>query len=278
MTMLGESRSVRPVIAEQGSIAISVRGVSFSYTPDTSDQILKDVTFENREGEFFCLLGPSGCGKSTVLRLIAGFDMPTIGEVIVSGQRVTDPGVDRGVVFQGDDSLFNWLTALENVAFAGRMAGEDVQHRAEKARRYIDLVGLTGHEHKYPDELSGGMRQRIQIARVLANNPNILLMDEPFGALDAQTRNELQEELVKIWSGMRKTVVFITHDIGEAILLGDRIGVMRAGPGAAVRRIVEVNLPRPRQRSSPEFGRLYDEINSMIVEEVRASKLRGVGA
>jgi NitT/TauT family transport system ATP-binding protein len=193
----------------------------------------------------------------------------------VAGSPVIGAGVDRGVVFQGDDSLFTWLTALENVAFAARMRGVRRKERNDRAQQYLDLVGLRGHEHKYPGELSGGMRQRIQIARVLANNPRILLMDEPFGALDAQTRTELQDELVRIWSTMRKTVIFITHDIGEAVLLADRVGVMRAGPGSNIREVVAIDLPRPRSRSSAEFGRFYDKINRLIVEEVRAARMAG---
>jgi NitT/TauT family transport system ATP-binding protein len=234
------------------------------------------VTLQGREGEFFCLLGPSGCGKSTVLRLIAGFDAPTAGRVTVNGAQVTGAGVDRGVVFQGDDSLFNWLTARDNVSFGARMRGASKAECNDLAQRYLDLVGLRGHEHKYPSQLSGGMRQRIQIARVLSNNPSILLMDEPFGALDAQTRSELQVELARIWGEMRKTVIFITHDIAEAILLGDRIGVMRAGPGSGIRAFIDVDLPRPRLRSSVEFGRLYEDINALIVDEVKSSRMRGL--
>jgi NitT/TauT family transport system ATP-binding protein len=226
-------------------------------------------------GEFFSLLGPSGCGKTTVLRLLAGFEAPTAGSVRANGRPITGPGVDRGVVFQGDDSLFNWLTAAENVSFGPRVRGLPSAERNLLASRYIDLVGLKGHERKLPSELSGGMRQRIQIARVLANDPEIMLMDEPFGALDAQTRNELQDELVRIWSETKKTIMFITHDIAEAILMSDRVGVMSSGPNARIREIVTVDLPRPRSRASVEFGRLYERINQHIVEEVRKSRARG---
>ena len=253
---------------------IRVEGVSFAYGPD-GEPILHDLHFESGSGEFFCLLGPSGCGKSTVLRLIAGFDTPTLGRVTVNDVAVTGAGVDRGVVFQGDDSLFNWLTARDNVGFGARMRGASRRECDALAQRYLDLVGLHGHEHKYPGQLSGGMRQRIQIARVLANDPSILLMDEPFGALDAQTRSELQGELARIWGEMRKTVLFITHDITEAILLADRVGVMRCGPGSGIRAIIDVDLPRPRARSSARFVSLYDTINDLIVEEVRASRTRG---
>ena len=252
---------------------ISLDGVSFSYGFGSAAAVLSNVSFDNDEGEFFCLLGPSGCGKTTVLRLIAGFDRPTAGTITVAGRRVSGAGIDRGVVFQGDDSLFTWLTALQNVTFSARMRGVPRKQRFEQAQHYLQMVGLTRHANKYPVELSGGMRQRIQIARVLANDPRILLMDEPFGALDAQTRNELQDELMRIWSATRKTVVFITHDISEAILLGDRIGVMRAGPGAGIREIIDVDLSRPRSRSSVKFGELYNAINQLITEEVVAARM-----
>ena len=253
--------------------AISVENVSFSYTQNgRTPPILQGISFENAEGEFFCILGPSGCGKSTMLRLVAGFDMPTEGSVRVSGVPVAGPNVDRGVVFQGDDSLFTWMTARDNVAFGPRMRGIGRAKRQEQASRFMELVGLRGHEAKYPGELSGGMRQRIQIARVLVNNPRILLMDEPFGALDAQTRSELQDELTRIWMETKKTVMFITHDISEAILLADRVAVMRAGPAAGIREIIDISIPRPRSRASAEFGAAYERINKLIIDEVRQSR------
>ncbi|MGD9844449.1 MAG: ABC transporter ATP-binding protein [Variibacter sp.] len=253
---------------------IDARNVCFSYTASGNASVLKDVSFECRPGEFFSLLGPSGCGKTTVLRLIAGFDYPTAGTLTADGQAISGPGINRGVVFQGDDSLFNWLTAMENVGFGARLRGRPKAEQRDVARRFMDLVGLKGHERKYPQELSGGMRQRIQIARVLANDPSILLMDEPFGALDAQTRNELQDELSRIWAETKKTVVFITHDIAEAVLLSDRVGVMTSGPNATIREIVEIDLPRPRMRSHVDFGRLYERINELIIDEVRKSRAR----
>ena len=252
---------------------IDVKDVSYSYAT-AGEEILSDLSFTSRSGEFICLLGPSGCGKTTVLRLLAGFDQPTNGAVLVQGGPVKGPGVDRGVVFQGDDSLFNWLTAIENITFGPRMRGMSAGAAEGVARQFLDLVGLVGHEQKYPAELSGGMRQRIQIARVLANDPQILLMDEPFGALDAQTRTELQDELERIWAATRKSVVFITHDIMEAITLADRVGVMRSGPRSNIREFVDIDLPRPRLRSSPRFGELYERISGLILDEVRASRAR----
>src|SRR5690349_1442975 len=174
-------------------------------------------------GEFFCLLGTSGCGKTTVLNMTAGFEPATSGRVEIAGRLIDGPGADRGVVFQGDDSLYPWLTAVGNVEFGLRMRGLPRQERLQRAQRYLDLVGLSGQEHKHPAELSGGMKQRIQIARVLANEPAMLLVDEPFAALDAHTRAAMQSELTKIWRATRKTVLFITHDIDEAIMLATRI-------------------------------------------------------
>src|SRR5688572_26840193 len=176
-------------------------------------------------GEFFCLLGPSGCGKTTVLKLLAGFEAPTAGQILMNGRAVTGASRDRGVVFQGDDSLYGWLTAVENVEFGLRMRGIGKTERRERARHHLQLVGLTGQERKYPAELSGGMKQRIQIARALVNEPAMLLMDEPFAALDAQTRALMQLELASLWQATRTTVLFITHDIDEAVTRGTRHGV-----------------------------------------------------
>jgi len=189
-------------------------------------------------GEFFCLLGPSGCGKTTILKMLAGFETPTAGRILMDGAAVTGASRDRGVVFQGDDSLYGWLTAVENVEFGLRMRHVPRAERRERARAFLELVGLRGQEQKYPVELSGGMKQRIQIARALVNEPKMLLMDEPFAALDAQTRALMQGELARIWQATRTTVLFITHDIDEAVTLGTRIGVMRAGPRADRKSVV----------------------------------------
>jgi len=219
------------------------------------------------QGEFFCLLGPSGCGKTTVLNLMAGFLQPTAGSITLAGHPIAGPGMDRTVVFQGDDALFNWLRTIDNVAFGLRMRGMAQERRHAIAREYLHLVHLDGQEDKYPGELSGGMKQRVQIARVLATDPKILLMDEPFGALDAQTRGRLQDELVEIWRKTSKTIVFITHDIAEAVLLADRIGVMTKGPESKLGAIVPVDLPRPRRRGSAGFGEMWERINNMIESE-----------
>ena len=237
--------------------------------------MLKGLALTIERGEFFCLLGPSGCGKTTVLNLLAGFEQPTAGAIRVDGRPVTAPGVERTVVFQGDDSLYTWLTAVENVEFGLRLAGVDAGPRRATAERYLDLVGLHGQGHKYPSQLSGGMKQRIQIARALVCESPILLMDEPFAALDAQTRSILQDELIGIWQQTGRTFLFITHDIGESILLANRIGLMTAGPEARMKTIVPVDLARPRRRGDPAVGALYERLADMVSEEVhRAGALR----
>ena len=206
-------------------------------------EVLKEISFDIHEGEILCLLGPSGCGKTTVLNVIAGFQKPTSGEVLVSGRKVSKPGPDRGVVFQ-EHGLFPWRTALQNILFGPAMLGK-TRESSPLADQYIDLIGLRGFEHHYPHELSGGMQQRVAIARVLVNQPDILLMDEPFGKLDAQTRAVMQVLLLQVWEKLRPTILFITHDLDEAIFLGDRILVMSRGPGRIVKEL-RVNLPRPR--------------------------------
>ena len=231
--------------------------------------MLKGLSLEIERGELFCLLGPSGCGKTTVLNLLAGFEQPAGGAIQVDGRPVTAPGVERTVVFQGDDSLYTWLTAVENVEFGLRLAGVAPARCRATAERYLDLVGLRGQGHKYPSQLSGGMKQRIQIARALVCESPILLMDEPFAALDAQTRSTLQDELIGIWQQTGRTVLFITHDIGESILLANRVGLMTAGPEARMKTIVPVDLARPRRRSDPAVGALYERLADMVSEEVR---------
>jgi len=235
---------------------------------------LEHFSLDIEVGEFFCLLGPSGCGKTTVLKMLAGFEGPTAGRILMEGRPVTGASRDRGVVFQGDDSLYGWLTAVENVEFGLRMRRVGKTERRERAMRYLELVGLHGQERKHPAELSGGMKQRIQIARVLANEPKMLLMDEPFAALDAQTRALMQEELARIWRTTQTTVLFITHDIDEAVTLGNRIGVMRAGPRSRVKGLIDVALNGARDRTDDAFMRCYRQVHEMIRDEV-ATAVRG---
>ena len=226
-------------------------------------------------GEFFCLLGTSGCGKTTILNMIAGFEQPSTGKIEMGGHAVRGPGADRGVVFQGEDSLYPWLSALGNVEFGLRMRGLPRRERTERARRHLDLVGLTGQDHKHPPELSGGMKQRIQIARVLANEPLMLLMDEPFAALDAHTRAAMQRELIKIWRATGKTVLFITHDIDEAVTLATRIGVMHAGPASRLKGIIDVTLSDwERERTHDRFIAVYRRVHAMIRDEVAIAMQR----
>lgn len=229
---------------------------------------VEDFDLSIEEGEFFCLLGPSGCGKTTALNMLAGFDRPTNGQITIRDKQVKAPGRDRGVVFQGEDSLFGWGTALENVGFGPRLAGVGRAERDRIARRYLSMVGLAEHGHKYPHEMSGGMKQRTQIARVLANEPDMLLMDEPFAALDAQTRRVLQAELVRIWRATGKTVLFITHDIEEAIILGTRIGVMRAGPASAIKQTITIEGIDAADRRSERFMEYYRVVHDLIEVEV----------
>ena len=240
----------------------------------TTQTVIRGLSFDIASGEFFVLLGPSGCGKSTALNLVAGFETPSGGEILTGGRPVTGPGRDRVVIFQESDSLYAWLNVLDNVGFPLRVLGVAPAERKARALEALKLVGLQGQEKKYPAQLSGGMKQRTQLARALVLDSPILLMDEPFAALDAQTRAIQQDELVQLSMRMKRTVLFITHDIAEAILLGDRVGIMRAGPESAIKEIIDVRLPRPRLRSSVEFGTLYERINQSISDEVRSALRR----
>jgi NitT/TauT family transport system ATP-binding protein len=232
-------------------------------------RIVSDINLQVAAGEFVCLLGPSGCGKSTLLNLVAGFLPATSGKVSAGGRPVTGPGMDRGVVFQSTEALFPWLTVQENVEYGPRMRGVPRRARADAARHYLEMVGLSHAGDRMPGELSGGMRQRAQIARVLVNEPAIVLMDEPFGALDAQTREVMQAELDRIWRATRPTILFITHDIWEAILLGDRIITMTAGPDATFKTVAPVDIPHPRELTAPAAVELYRELREDIASEVR---------
>jgi NitT/TauT family transport system ATP-binding protein len=236
---------------------------------------VRDFDLEIQTGEFFCLLGTSGCGKTTVLNLLAGFERATSGRIEINNKSIDRPGADRGVVFQGDDSLYPWLSAVGNVEFGLRMQGLPRVERLDRARRYLDLVGLSGQGHKHPAELSGGMKQRIQIARVLVNEPQMLLMDEPFAALDAHTRAAMQRELIKIWRATKKTVLFITHDVDEAILLATRIGIMHAGPASKLKTIIDVELNDvERDRAHDRFVAVYRQVHAMIRDEVAIAMQR----
>jgi NitT/TauT family transport system ATP-binding protein len=229
---------------------------------------LDQTSFTVMEGEFVTILGPSGCGKSTILRVVAGLEEPSSGHVYLDGKEIKGPGPDRGMVFQSY-TLYPWLTVEENIAFGLQLKGISKREQKEVAQHYLELIGLKGFEKHYPIQLSGGMKQRVAIARALANDPEILLMDEPFGALDAQTRAIMQEILLKVWEESKKTILFITHDVEESIFLGDSIYVMTARPGR-LKKQIKVPLPRPRDyhvKNSPEFAALKQELLELIREE-----------
>ena len=228
---------------------------------------IQEVSLEVREGEFVSIVGPSGCGKTTLLNIVAGFIPPTRGEVLLSERRVLGPGPDRGVVFQSF-ALFPWKTVLDNVGFGLKMRGVGKAERDRVAREHIALVGLVGSEGQYPHELSGGMQQRVGVARVLANHPDVMLMDEPFASVDAQTRMTLQEELTRIWEAKRPTILFVTHDVDEAVFLANRVVVLSARP-ARVREVVDVDLPRPRSWTSLVEDTGYKRLVARVLSLVR---------
>lgn len=243
--------------------AIAIEHVTKRFNDEDERALaLEDVSLHIGANEFVSIVGRSGCGKTTLLNLIAGFLQPSSGQVLIGGEPVGSPGPDRGMVFQ-QGALFPWLTAIQNIEFGPRNRGVPRRQRRAQAQELIELVRLDGFERKYPRELSGGMQQRVAIARALANDPDILLMDEPFGALDELTRSEMQLELLRIWEARKKTVVFVTHSIMEALYLSDRVVVLSPHPGR-LRAEVAVTLPRPRQRSSQEFMAMYEEIHRAI--------------
>jgi len=261
-------------------IALSIEAVSRVFPAVRGGmpvRALEPTTLSVAQNDFITILGPSGCGKSTLLRIVAGLDRPSTGRVLLDGRAITGPGADRGVMFQ-DYALFPWQSVQENVGFGLRHGtpgkGMSAEQQEARVREHVKLVGLEGSESKYPHQLSGGMRQRVALARLLANGPDILLMDEPLGALDAQTRLILQVELLRIWSStgtgsQHKTAVFITHDIEEAVFLADRVVVMSRHPGR-IRAVLTIGLPRPRDdaiRADPRFGHLAEEIWSLIRDE-----------
>jgi len=219
---------------------------------------IEEFTLDVKDGEFLCILGPSGCGKTTILRILAGLVKPSGGKILLKGNEIMGPGSDRGMVFQ-EFALFPWRTVRKNVEFGMELKKIRKEKRNEVSQKYIDLVGLQGFENSHPYELSGGMKQRVGIARALANDPDILLMDEPFGAIDAQTRNLMQGELLRIWAETGKTLVFITHSVDEAVFLADRIVVMTARPGQ-IKEVFTIPFDRPRDRASVEFAALRKNI------------------
>jgi NitT/TauT family transport system ATP-binding protein len=251
---------------KQREVILEVKGLGKTYESHQGPvTALKGIDFKTHRREFVCVIGPSGCGKSTLIRILAGLEAHTSGEVLLDGQPVNGPGRDRGMVFQGY-TLFPWLTVKKNVMFGLEMNNAGRNEAESQARQWLELVGLTKFADAYPHQLSGGMKQRVAIARALANQPRILLMDEPFGALDAQTRAKMQQHLLEIWKNIDITILFITHDLDEAIFLADRILVLKAHPGE-VQELIEVPVPRPRsamQVSSPEFLATKARLEALI--------------
>lgn len=245
--------------------ALSIAGLSKQFTIDAGIvQALSDVNLRVEAGEFISIVGASGCGKSTLLRIIVGLDTVTSGEILLGDQPILKAGVERGMVFQ-EARLLPWLTVSENIAFGcrGQTAADE---RRRVVREHIELVGLNGFEQAYPHQLSGGMQQRVSIARALVNRPKVLLLDEPFGALDALTRINMQQEVLRIWETEKTTMILVTHDIDEAVYLGDRVVIMSDRPGT-IRKIVPVTLPRPRDRSDYDFVRIRREIYAEFFEQ-----------
>jgi NitT/TauT family transport system ATP-binding protein len=260
------------------SLRLAQVGKQFEALSGQLHSAVEAIDLEIRRGDFYCLLGPSGCGKSTILNLIAALEKPTVGELEIVGPNaawrspIKVPGTDRMMIFQDPSAaLFPWLNVEENVLFGPRLTGKADSY-LPKLKPYLKMVGLSQHAQKFPFELSGGMKQRLQLARALIMEPEILLMDEPFAALDAITKRGLQVELARIWHETGKTFIYVTHDIVEALLLGTRVGVMTAGPNARIKKEIHVDMPRPRSTGSPEFVDAVRTLEGLIEEEINAAR------
>jgi NitT/TauT family transport system ATP-binding protein len=240
----------------------SLQAVYKKYEGSRPIDTLTDINLTVKDGEFLSLLGPSGCGKSTLLEILAGLQLPTSGKVLFNGTQLKGPGVERGVVFQ-DPSLYPWRTIAQNVGLGPELGRIPKAERKAVIQKYLDMVGLRGFENKYPHQLSGGMKQRAGLARALANNPEVLLMDEPFGAVDHLTRLQLQDDLLQIWETEKKTVCFVTHDVSEAVFLGDRVVLLSPRPGQ-IQAVFEVPYPRPRKRDDVQLLKIQNDIYAAI--------------
>jgi NitT/TauT family transport system ATP-binding protein len=246
---------------------LEVKNVAKVFKDEKRGSVVKaldNINFSINENEFVCLLGGSGCGKSTLLNMIAGFEKPTAGEILVNGQKIAGMGADRGMVFQAP-TLMPWLTVSKNISFHLKLLGATRKEQKEVAQKYINMVGLTGFENHYPHELSGGMNQRVGIARALLQNPSLILMDEPFAALDPFTKTDMQEELVRIWEEYKRTIIFVTHSVEEALILGTKIIVLSNRPGR-VNKVINLDMGRPRDITSPAFNQYKREILDLIVK------------
>jgi len=259
-----------------GEPLIDFRAASMEYQSTGGEwtTVFKSLDMTINVGEFVCVIGPSGCGKTTLLNMIAGFVSPTGGEVLFKGKQIKGPGAERGCVFQ-EYSLFPWLTVAENIEFGLRCRAVPIDERRDLIERHLNLIGLADTRNKYPFELSGGMQQRVGIARALINNPAVLLMDEPFAALDAITRNTLQTELLSIWKATGTTVFYITHNIEEAVFLGTRVMVMSSRP-ASIAHAVEINLSHPRVRTEASFNEIYRDLETALYSHIDPALLKKI--
>lgn len=247
---------------------LKIIDVEKTFKKTDGDRVLaiSNINLDVQENEFVCIVGPSGCGKTTTLRLLAGLELPTKGKILVEGRPFNGPSPERGIVFQ-EYTLFPWRTVLGNVTFGLEMMGIEKRERRLRGMHYLQLVGLEDYARAYPYELSGGMQQRVAIIRALVVNPKALLMDEPFGALDARTREFLQTELIRIWATEQKTILFVTHSINEAVFLADRVVVMKSRPGR-IHEVIEINASRPRDKTSKLFKDYYTLIHSMLENDL----------
>lgn len=240
---------------------LKIENLSFSYKGNKGKdgyEVIRNLDLEIKDNEFICIIGPSGCGKSTLLKMLAGFEKPTSGRILYNGQEIKSVGYERAMVFQ-EDAVFPWLKVRDNVEYGLKVRNVPFETRKKSVNKYIETVGLKGFEDSWPKELSGGMKKRVDLARVLANNPETILMDEPFGALDAMTKEMLQEELVKIWESSKKTIVFVTHDIEEALFLADQIVVLQHIKNGGEAEVIDVPFERPRTvqiKENPEFQKV----------------------
>lgn len=251
------------------NVKLSIEGVSKRFKDKL---VLEDINIDIMDGEFVCVVGPSGCGKTTLLRIIAGLEEASEGNILLDGREINGTSPDRGMIFQ-DYSLFPWKTVRKNVSFGLEIDGMPREEINRKVEKYIKMVGLSGFEEHYPKEISGGMKQRVAIARALAKDPFVLMMDEPFGSLDAQTRNMLQDELLKIWEKTEKTIVFVTHNVDEALYIGDRVVVMSANPGR-ITKIIDVDVERPRERTDLKIMGKRKEILDLLEVELKKLLIR----
>lgn len=254
------------IYVDEGKTVLSEKKRWFSRKKPGELVAIKTFTLDVDHGEFVALLGPSGCGKSTLLRILAGFETPTGGSATFKGKPIDGPDPQRAMVFQSERAVFPWLTVEGNIGLGPKLQGMNKQDRKEAVAKTIELVELTGFEKSYPKVLSGGMLQRVAVARAIVNRPELLLMDEPFGALDAQTRNNLQDHVIKIWQSIEQTILFVTHDIEEAVYLANKVVVFTSRPGE-IKEIVNVNLPHPRDRTSEEFIGLRNHCTRLITEK-----------